>query len=293
VVLRRRLPAEALDTLGRAFDAAVDRLAHAWKDAGLVDDVADGLGYDARFAALRAQHDDPLPGAWRKVLVTPEVYGMWRRPELLGALRSIVGDEVYAHGIWNGRPRLPGDHAAQVLWHQDAHYYRRWQPGDGQLVSCWMPLVSVDAGSSCLEFVAGSHRGGLVERLRAPTGLFTVADEAIDAERVVTAEMEPGDVVLFTDTTLHQSTRNDSDHIRWSLDIRFAEATPALVAKAGRGYRCHSAERPDLVESFDTWAARYRYDPSDLVDELENFAGADPDDMRRMMAKVPARMDVY
>jgi phytanoyl-CoA hydroxylase len=293
LVLRGQLPDEVLSALDQAFTVAIDRFAQVWHAAGLVDDLAPDLPFDPRLRTLHAQFDESVPSAWRKILVTREVYGLWRRPEILGPVRSLVGDEVYAHGIWNGRPRLPDEHTAQVLWHQDAHYYRGWDATDGRLVSVWMPLVPVDRQSSCLEFAAGSHRLGRVDRHRAPNGLFTVSDQVLEGRPVVPAEMAPGDIVLFTDTTLHQSTRNVSGRIRWSLDIRFAEATPQLLAKDARGYRCHSATDPGQVESFEVWAERYDYEPEVLVDELENFAGLDPQRMRRSLARVPARLDVY
>jgi ectoine hydroxylase-related dioxygenase (phytanoyl-CoA dioxygenase family) len=292
LVLRDQLPADALDALRRAFTVAVDRQVRAWHAAGALDDLHEDLDFDARFRRVHEVFDRRVPGSWRKILVTPETYGMWQRPELLGPVRSLLGDEVQAHGIWNGRPRMPGDHAQQVTWHQDAHYYRDWGPTDSPLVSAWMPLVPVDETSSCLQFVVGSHRLGRVERLRAQTGHFTVSDEVLAGREVCTAAMEPGDVVLFSDTTLHQSTRNESQRIRWSLDIRFCAATPALVAKSPRGYRCCSTD-PAQVEPFETWAARYDYNPAELVDELENFAGLDADALRDLLARTPERLDVY
>lgn len=293
LVLRDQVPEDALAGLERAFGVAVDRLARAWHAAGVLDDLHADLDFDARFRRLHEAFDRRVPGSWRKILVTPEVHAMWQLPELLGPIRSLVGDEVYAHGIWNGRPRMPGAHREQVLWHQDAHYYRDWQPEHGPMISAWMPLVPVDATSSCLELVVGSHRLGRVERLRAETGLFTVPDAVLAGHEVDTVAMEPGDVVLFTDTTLHQSTLNQSERIRWSLDIRFCAATPTLVDKSPRGYLCHSVSDPGRVEPFETWAARYEYNAAELVDELENFAGLDVDAFRQLLAKTPERLDVY
>jgi phytanoyl-CoA dioxygenase PhyH len=293
LVLRRQVPGDAVDGLHRAFARAVDRLVRAWHDAGALGDLLPGLDYDTRFRRLHQTFDRRVPGSWRRILVTPEVHALWQLPQLLGPVRSLLGSEVHAHGIWNGRPRLPGLHREQVLWHQDAHYYRGWEPADSPLISAWIPVVPVDEASSCLQFVVGSHRFGRVERLRHETGLFTVPDEVLAGHEVVTAAMEPGDVVLFSDTALHQSTRNESERTRWSLDIRFAAATPALVAKIPRGYRCHSAADPGGVEPFEAWAARYEHNPAELVDELENFAGLDADALRDVLARTPERLDVY
>ena len=277
LVLRDRVPDATLRSLEAAFGRAIDRIA---EQRGVAAELPDG-DYDTRYRALRRLDPKPIIGAWRRVLVTPEVYALWQVPQLLGPVRSILGDDVLAHGIWNGRPREPHASTQRVSWHQDAHYYRGWDPADGGLLSMWLPLVPVDAMTSCLEFIPGSHRRGRLERRRDANYGFTVAEAEYDGAETLVAEMRPGDLVVFSDTMLHQSTENTSDRIRWSIDIRFAEATPALAAKNPRGYRL------DPVEPYDVWAARYDYENAELADELENFADLDPERVRASLQKDP------
>jgi ectoine hydroxylase-related dioxygenase (phytanoyl-CoA dioxygenase family) len=160
VVLRNVLPDEVLAPVRRAMARVVDQQARTWLAEGRIRDLCQDLPFETRYAALRAQAPPAFSNIWRTVLVCPEVYAVWRRPELLGPVRSLVGDEVYAHGTWVGRPRAPNQPAMTVLWHQDAHYYQDWSPADGPMVTCWIPLVPVDRRSGCLEVVAASHHAG-------------------------------------------------------------------------------------------------------------------------------------
>jgi hypothetical protein len=270
LVLRGRIPLDTVDELFGVFSRTVDELATRWHRRGLISDVLADYPLDERYLGLLANDNVPVPSAWRRILVSETVFGLWQLPGLLGAVRSLLGEEVHAHGVWNGRPRDPFGRSQQVSWHQDAYYYRDWSAADGPLISAWIPLVEVDETSACLQFVTGSHERGWIPRQRLANGEYGSADTGAD-EDVFTARMQPGDVVLFTDTTLHQSAPNLSDHVRWSIDIRFARADSAAAARDRRGYRCASVAEPSSVLDFDQWQAQYRYEPEELLDELTNF----------------------
>lgn len=269
IVLRDVVPADVRDGLQEVFENVVDDMAKQWFDEGFVTDTFDDLPFEKRFGALREQHEPKFASSWRKVLVSPAVYELWQRPELLGPARSLVGDEVYAHGVWNGRPREPNTAIQRILWHQDAHYYKGWDDNDGELVSVWQPLVPADERAGCLQLAVGSHRAGYMERHRGFNSLFTVADEDLAGYDIYTAEMNPGDVLLFSDLTLHQGLDNKADYVRWSIDIRYGTASPEIISKTPRGYYCFSAEDPSRVEDYDTWVARYNYDEVGLDAEVE------------------------
>jgi Phytanoyl-CoA dioxygenase (PhyH) len=279
LILRGQLPSAVLDRLEATFTRAVDTLAKRWRDAGLITQTYRDLPLGERYLRILRDGGEKIPmhGAWRRILVSRPVFELWQRPELLGPMRSLIGDELYAHGIWSGRPRDPLRGRLRVHWHQDAHYYKNWAAADGRLISVWIPLVPVDETNSCMQYVAGSHQAGWIEPTLTATGEFAIADTDVDPDRVRTAVMDPGDVVLFADTTLHQATRHRAERIRWSIDIRFGQATPGVVGKTPRGYRCFSAEDPAQVEDFATWAARYDYHPSDLAREITQIEVIDPD----------------
>ncbi len=269
--------------LRRVFSDAVDRLAQSWVEAGVIADPATDEPFDQRWNVLRAQLPALYATAWRRILVSPEVYALWQHPALLEPARQLIGDELIAHSIWNGRPRDSGGHDTQrIHWHQDAHYYKQWNPTDGKLMSAWLPLVPVDETAGCLQMGPGSHRQGLIPQVPSVNGLRTVADEHVPVAPL-DAVMNPGDVLFFTDLTLHRALDNNAGRVRWSIDVRFGEATEPVVRKSGRGYICASAEE-SLVESFETWRQRYDYTLDELNEELgSDFRGVDVDATAKAM----------
>ena len=275
LIQRGVIDQETLAGVRRVFEDAVDRLADSWIEAGAITDPAADEPFDQRWNVLRAQLPALYATAWRRILVSPEVYALWQHPVLLGAARRLIGDELIAHSIWNGRPRDSGGHDTQrIHWHQDAHYYKQWDPADGKLLSAWLPLVPVDATSGCLQLGPGSHTGGLVAQVPSVNGLRTVADDDVPAN-AVDAVMEPGDVLFFTDLTLHRALDNNAGRVRWSIDIRFGQATEPVVRKSRRGYICSSPD-PSKVETYDQWRAKYEYTLDELNEELgSEFRGSD------------------
>lgn len=295
LILRDVVPADVRDGVQSIFEGVVDRLATTWHEEGLIGSTYPDLSFEKRFAAVRAELPARFPTSWRKALVSPAVYDLWQRPELLGPIRSLLGDEVYAHGVWNGRPREPHTSVQKILWHQDAHYYKGWDKTDGKLISMWMPLVPVEARSGCLQMIPGSQNLGYVPRIRGSNNLWTVDDAVLADKPVTTAVMNPGDALLFTDLTLHQALPNEADFVRWSIDIRFGTATPAIISKTPRGYYAFSAEDPSRVESFETWQKRYDYSEVGLEAELENLddSPADIDEVARQLQISRSELEVF
>ncbi|MBV9450230.1 MAG: phytanoyl-CoA dioxygenase family protein [Streptosporangiaceae bacterium] len=293
LVVRGLMPPAVLDRIAGVFSDAVDTLALRWRDRGLITDTYAGLPLTERYLRILRDGGNQLRvhGAWRRILVSRPVFELWQRPELLGPARSLIGDELYALQAWNGRPRDPLGRTLPVGWHQDAHYYKNWGDAHGPLISVWIPLVPVDESSSCMQYVGGSHRRGRIEPSLTPTGEFVVAETEVDAPRICSAVMDPGDVVFFTDTTLHRSTPNTSDRVRWSIDIRFGRPSPGVIGSTPRGYYCFSAEDPSRVEDFDSWAARYQYMPEELAKEMTIADNVDPALMAALL-RVPD-VDVF
>ncbi len=108
---------------------------------------------------------------------------------------------------------------APTPWHHDFTF---WPLEGNQIASLWASVDPVDAESSALEFVIGSHRWP--QRFRAigadgsdfSTGETLEEVPDIDADRskfdIVSWELEPGDALLFHALTLHGARGNRSVH---------------------------------------------------------------------------------
>ncbi len=256
LVLREVIPDEALEPVRQAMAAVVSRLALEWRDAGLISDLHEDAPFTTRWILIRRQLPALRPVTWRRVLVSRAVYALWQRPELTGRMRSRLGDELWAHDTWNGRPREPRAPVQQINWHQDSYYLRRWAPVDGPILTCWIPLVPVDARSGCLQIRPGSHRFGTLPRKMDEFHSFSSVESAINGPDLVTLAAKPGDVVIFTESTVHRALPNEADYVRWSIDIRFARDSAAMRTKAPGGYLCRTAFG-ERIESYEEWAAKY------------------------------------
>src|SRR5829696_8100136 len=115
----------------------------------------------------------------------------------------LSAQQLFAHMPPTARYVLPRCSLARVPLHQDISYNRHM----GDFCVVWVPLVPIDL--AC---------GGM-----AAYGWLAPIDSgsADDAQRVVLAPLEPGDVVVMGKGTMHESMPNSSDRMRLSCDFRF------------------------------------------------------------------------
>jgi ectoine hydroxylase-related dioxygenase (phytanoyl-CoA dioxygenase family) len=105
-------------------------------------------------------------------------------------------------------------------WHHDLTF---WPIEGDQIASLWTSVDAVDANSSALEFVAGSHRwpqrfkaigmGGVVFSTEAPDAMPDIEAER-DKYKILSWELEPGDGLLFHGLTVHGSRGNRSPNVQ-------------------------------------------------------------------------------
>lgn len=257
VLVKQILPAGVLDRVRDALTSVVDRMAQEWLQEGAIERLCEDSPFDVRWARIRQQLPALRPVTWRRVLVSQPMYELWRRPELTGRIRTVLGDELWAHDTWNGRPREPHAPVQRIGWHQDTSYLRGWEPADGHILTCWIPLVPVDATSGCLQIMPGSHRSGLLPAKDDRYHNLNIPNIHLRQFTPTTIPAEPGDVLIFTERTVHRALDNVSDYVRWTVDIRFAADNAANRRKARGGFLCRTAHDPSRIESYPEWAGKY------------------------------------
>lgn len=142
----------------------------------------------------------------------------------------IVYSSYAGHPVWNLRCKTPQSDAATVPWHQDAGYMATDSYGVMQ-VTAWLPLVDSDKENGCLQMVRGGHKRGLVASHTCAwrdTWYIMLAEEemaqtlGVDMARdTVTVPIKKGGILLFSNMIPHRSLPNNSQGIRWSLDLRW------------------------------------------------------------------------
>jgi ectoine hydroxylase-related dioxygenase (phytanoyl-CoA dioxygenase family) len=65
--------------------------------------------------------------------------------------------------------------------------------------------------------------------------------------------MTAGSALLFNDRLLHMSTPNNSDHVRWSVDLRYQPTDQDPMPQHGIGFLARSTEHPERVATLQDW----------------------------------------
>ncbi|MEM7077942.1 MAG: phytanoyl-CoA dioxygenase family protein [Pseudomonadota bacterium] len=144
-----------------------------------------------------------------------------RHPDLVAAVRSLLGDELYSlsSNVFNKPPGVDGRHPM----HQDLRYFRL-APAD-RIVGVWTAMLPARRETGCLAVLPGSHRLGLLEH-RLPDweyvnhGFYALPD--VDRSARVHVELEPGDTLLFHPLLIHGSGHNRSGAFRRAISIHYA-----------------------------------------------------------------------
>eukprot|EP00941_MAST-03F_sp_MAST-3F-sp1_P001811 g1811.t1 len=129
--------------------------------------------------------------------------------------------------------------------------------GPASMINCWMPLVDADRENGCMRIIPQSHKQGCVKHqivgkyrdnqrlayskekdvsvieqsddVNLPPGTYSTGIEPSIIEKCedqfLWAEAERGDVIFFTNLTFHKGGENRTDHIRWSFDWRYQDAS--------------------------------------------------------------------
>jgi phytanoyl-CoA hydroxylase len=59
--------------------------------------------------------------------------------------------------------------------------------------------------------------------------------------------------VLFNDRLIHSSTPNNSDYVRWSVDLRYQPTSQDPMPQHGIGFLARSETHPQRVATVDDW----------------------------------------
>ncbi len=281
-----------LEPLRNELDQLIDVESRRLQALGKLKDIHEGLDFDRRLAAI---HRDS-PEVAKKLLEhfedftsggmnAPEMFKAIVNPKLLGAVSSILETkEIVASSVYRIRCKLPDTARGDVPWHQDSGYYAE-HCDETLIVTCWVPLVNATVQNGCMQILPKTHRGRVaLHHTGGNSGFLVINDEDLpaDPQQAVAAECPVGGVVFMTNCTPHCSTPNTSDHIRWSVDLRYQSAevpnnvgvVPETIQEDGEAderfyenvtvacyppdadFYVHSEQHPARVEDYSEYHAR-------------------------------------
>ncbi|HEY8665674.1 MAG TPA: phytanoyl-CoA dioxygenase family protein [Tepidisphaeraceae bacterium] len=227
LILPKFFAREELQPVMNWVDTLVDDLANRLFKAGKIKDKHERAGFYERLTLL----DRDFPGAAvlihiNGVLGEP-LANLWSTSRLLDIIQQILGPDIAGHPVWNLRAKTPINPLATVPWHQDTAYLipgaeNTFQP------TAWIPLIDANAVNGTLQVLKGGHRSGKVfkhslenKKGHKSSWYLYIEEKDLPKGEIVTCEMPMGSVLLLNQLIPHRSTENQSQQIRWSVDLRW------------------------------------------------------------------------
>lgn len=257
------IPADLIDRMQTVLARWVDDTVDGWLAEGLIDDARSDLDFQHRLDAVwKAAGRPKYVRSPRRDLVSPAMYQILTHATLLDLAQDLLSTpEISVHGVFNARPKLPDQIWTRTPWHQDAQYYV--QGKDVHIVSMWLPLQPVTEINSCLQVAPGRHLDTLYDRYEDPeTGFIGLEPEVAAQMEAVSVEMEPGDVLCFPQRMPHRALPNQSDAVRWSMDVRYEPTVQATPEGKQQGFVARSPAKPERVIDYETWLKQWESIPA-------------------------------
>lgn len=151
---------------------------------------------------------------------------LWN-PAFVKPASQLLGDKAVR--FWHDQLFCkPAGHGGVVAWHQDYSYWVRTVPM--QHLTCWIGLDDATQENGCLNYVPGSHRWGLLERLELGGEMDAIFQQLTDEQqkqiKPIPMELKKGHACFHHPLMLHGSYENKSDRSRRAMVLNvFADGT--------------------------------------------------------------------
>ncbi|MFD0675453.1 MULTISPECIES: phytanoyl-CoA dioxygenase family protein [unclassified Paenibacillus] len=258
LVLDQYLSAEELEGPKQAMSSKVAQIADNLYEAGLIKDKLEERPFKYRLAelfnGLTEEHFLKYGRSWRDRI--PGYFELMSNSKLLDAVESLIGGEIFSNPVYNVRPKVPGVAAGAVPWHQDKSY---WPDANANpVITVWIPLVDSTHENGCLHIKPRTHKQRVLEWHRETTtgtGYTALQESQLGPTATVALPVKAGSAILFNDRCIHMSTPNNSNEVRWSVDLRYQPTDQDPMPQHGAGFLARSRKHPELVATLQDWLA--------------------------------------
>ena len=198
------------------FNAVVEVQAQQLYQAGRVSSLYENESFERRLAKIAAEAPEATSALQTRAHKDEAFFQFLKHPKILDRVESLVGPDILCHPSYNIHPRLPGGYTTP---HQDAGFYL--PDGDETLIlACLIPLVDTTLENGCLWVAPRRHKEGVLRHRWEKDGLNIPLEEVSEAERQP-VPTKAGSMVMFSSMTPHGSRVNNTDTLRWSMDLRY------------------------------------------------------------------------
>lgn len=264
LVLRKALHDSDLDPVIQEYEAHIDRRAHELYAAGKISNLHADAPFERRLALICRENTEIYPELDVYILRGKAAFAFLRNDNLLDLVESLVGPEITCSPIQHIRPKLPshltpaGADAHVAPWHQDAGV--TWAEADPYFIlTVWIPFVDANQENGCLQVIPRTHGKGLLRHQSKPGVGTTIVAEEMPKAAAVTLPMKKGDVLLMHKEIPHRSTRNVSESVRWSADLRYQQTGTPTGRPFYPDFVVRSRANPaSVLTDYATWDRLWR-----------------------------------
>eukprot|EP00058_Branchiostoma_floridae_P020986 XP_002606476.1 hypothetical protein BRAFLDRAFT_93267 [Branchiostoma floridae] len=150
--------------------------------------------------------------------------------------------------------------------------------------TAWIPLLDTNKDNGCMQVVKGGHRKGITARHVCCVGgtwYVELPEDEIQntlgcdlKNDIVTCEVPYGGVLFLNNAIPHRSLENNTDKIRWSLDLRWQHPyKPCGFEGIKDVIPMRSAKNPDLKPDWEKFESVDR--TGNQQRQMNNEAGAE------------------
>lgn len=164
-------------------------------------------------------------GHWR---ITPGFHDVLWNPRFVVAASQLLGGKAVR--FWHDQLFCkPAKHGGVVAWHQDYSYWTRTKPL--QHLTCWVGLDDATKDNGCLQYIPGSHKWDLLQKIELAGSMDSLKDllnpaQLMQYENRIAAEMPAGYGTFHHPKMVHGSYENRSERPRRAFVINvFADGT--------------------------------------------------------------------
>jgi hypothetical protein len=262
LVLEGLLSDQDMEPARVALTAKVDEIARGLLQDGLIADKLEHRPFELRLAELASGLTDQqflkYGRSWRDR--HPGYFELMSNPKIIDVIESLIGPEIFANPVYNSRPKVPRVAAGAVPWHQDKSYWPN--ANSNPVITVWIPLVDSTHENGCLHVIPGTQHKKLIDfhnETYSGTGFLETDLKVVERESrkrpIIALPVKAGSAILFNDRLLHMSTPNNSNHVRWSVDLRYQPTDQDPMPAYGIGFLARSEKFPQRVATMADWLA--------------------------------------
>ena len=203
-----------------------------------LDELYEHLPFGHRLAAPHADNELHLR-SWNQPALGPELHVLIHHSAIADALEPHLGPNTSFNGGYHLRPKMSNSQAMAFPLHQDSQYYGQLSQ-HAHIITVWIPLVDEDEVNGCLYVIPGSHHWELIDSARDENQDMRSFIDVEERGIPIPLPMKVGDMLILSNMTFHGSKVNQSEAVRWRIDIRYCRSrgthTTTELEQAGEDF---------------------------------------------------------